>query len=519
MTRQKIVLKFLIKDICKNTNMTKFIFFLLFFFTKQLFSQERYEKLANESPSKFIERSKDYFEQASVDDRPYILLYTAECWYELKQISRMGNCLLELEKLLIKNPNKLISCRIYGRMAFLYTITGYKFKSKAMLQNCQQNIKKYLKNEEYFEGRCYFFFYSAMISSKQGRKEEALIYYTKANNEYNKLFSKYKNVNRLIGHSIATNLSDAYFDRKEFKKSLYYAQLAIRRYNNDQYTGAAYINIANAYSKLGQEDSALVYYDRSIIPLQNERNVEYLNLSFDSIRSIYLQKKNVIMGNYYSSFQSKTLAQLEDIDNTAIQQKNDSFGYYTDLGIIYAIILILIVASVLFFKLKLSVTYAFQKRNSDDSVEEIKNPPQQIAATPQRNPPNIIPEPKIKKDLYQHLREQLDEYEKTEFYLNPNTTLAKVAVYLNTSPQNISEMINKNKEMNFSTYISSLRIDYIARLLKEDEKYRTYKISYLATVAGFVSHSTFTKVFKNIKGISPSEYIDMLNALNDKSLY
>lgn len=497
--------------------MTKFIFFLLLFFTKQLFSQEKYEKLANESPLKFIEKSNLYFEQAPIDHKPYVLLYTAQSWYELKETDETANCLLKLEELLLKNPNKLISCKIYGRMAFLYTLTGYKFKSKVMLLNCEQTIKKYLKNEEYFEGRCYFFFYSALVSSKQGRKDDSLMYYIKADKEYQNLFSKYQNVNRKIGHSIATNLSDAYFDRKEFKRSLYYAQLAIRRYNNDQYTGAAYINIANAYSKLGHEDSALVYYDRSIIPLQNERNVEYLNLSFDSIRSIYLQQKNVIMSNYYSSFQKKTLAQLEDIDNIAIQQKNDNNMAYVNLGIIYAVILMVIVASIVFFKLKLSKIYALKKGNSENSTEEIEKSPPVISVTSQRNPPHMIPDSKIKKDLYDQLKEQLDEYEKTEFYLNPNITLAKVAVYLNTSPQNISEIINKNKEMNFSTYISSLRIDYIARLLKEDEKYRTYKIAYLATVAGFISHSTFTKVFKNIKGISPSEYIDMLNALSDKS--
>ncbi|WP_312900659.1 helix-turn-helix domain-containing protein [Chryseobacterium taichungense] len=501
--------------------MAKFIFFLLLFFTKQLFSQEKYEKMANESPLKFIEKSNLYFKQAPVEYKPYIILYTAECYYELKEIDKTANCLLELEELLLKNPNKLISCKIYGRMAFLYSITGYKFKSKVMLQNCEQTIKKYLKYDEYFEGRCYFLFYSAMICSKQGRKEEALMYYIKADKEYQNLFSKYKDVNRQIGHSIATNLSDAYFDRKEFKKSLYYAQLAIRRYDNDQYSGAAYVNIANAYSRLGQEDSALVYYDRSIIPLQNERNVEYLNLSFDSIRSIYLQQKNVMMSNYYSSFQRKTLALLEDIDNTAIQQKNDDSIGYTALIIIYTIVLMIIVASIFFYRLKSGKMYVLKKGNSNNSVsnnsvEEIKISSQKISVTPQRNSSNVIPDPKIKKDLYEHLKEQLEEYEKTEFYLNPNTTLAKVAVYLNTSPQNISEMINKNKGMNFSTYISLLRIEYIIRLLKDDEKYRTYKIAYLATVCGFISHSTFTKVFKNLKGVSPSEYIDMLNALDAK---
>lgn len=112
---------------------------------------------------------------------------------------------------------------------------------------------------------------------------------------------------------------------------------------------------------------------------------------------------------------------------------------------------------------------------------------------------------------------QLEEYETTAFYLNPQITLAKVAVYLNRSPASLSEAINESKGVNFNTYVNSLRIAYICKQIYEDSKYRKYKISHLASVSGFLSHSTFTKVFKNLKGISPSEYIEMVDAQNENN--
>ena len=89
-------------------------------------------------------------------------------------------------------------------------------------------------------------------------------------------------------------------------------------------------------------------------------------------------------------------------------------------------------------------------------------------------------------------------------------SLAKLSALLDTNPKTISEIINKNTEKNFNQYINTLRINYICEKLKSDLKYRKYKIAYLATECGFVSHSTFTKVFKANTGVSPSEYIENL---------
>ncbi|MDH0675412.1 AraC family transcriptional regulator, partial [Empedobacter sp. GD03861] len=60
---------------------------------------------------------------------------------------------------------------------------------------------------------------------------------------------------------------------------------------------------------------------------------------------------------------------------------------------------------------------------------------------------------------------------------------------------------------NYNTYINELRIDYICKKIATDPKFRKYKITYLAEVCGFSSYNTFTTIFKNTTGMSPSSFL------------
>ncbi|WP_340700813.1 helix-turn-helix domain-containing protein [Chryseobacterium arthrosphaerae] len=55
--------------------------------------------------------------------------------------------------------------------------------------------------------------------------------------------------------------------------------------------------------------------------------------------------------------------------------------------------------------------------------------------------------------------------------------------------------------------MNELKIYYIINKIETDNRYRNYKISYLAEESGFISHSAFATTFKNITGMPPSEFI------------
>lgn len=116
----------------------------------------------------------------------------------------------------------------------------------------------------------------------------------------------------------------------------------------------------------------------------------------------------------------------------------------------------------------------------------------------------------ISKEKENDILARLEEFEKSDKFLNREMSLAVLAGQMETNTKYLSEIINKYKQKNYNNYINELRINYIAYLLKTEPVYLSYKVSYLAEKAGFSSHSSFTTVFKSVTGISPNTYIQQL---------
>ena len=116
----------------------------------------------------------------------------------------------------------------------------------------------------------------------------------------------------------------------------------------------------------------------------------------------------------------------------------------------------------------------------------------------------------IPKEKELELLEKLNQFEDSKKYLDNNMSLANLAVELETNTKYLSEIINTYKDKNFNAYINELRIKYITHLLSTDSSYLQYKISYIAEIGGFTSHSAFTNIFKSVTGMSPNEYLQTL---------
>jgi AraC-like DNA-binding protein len=106
--------------------------------------------------------------------------------------------------------------------------------------------------------------------------------------------------------------------------------------------------------------------------------------------------------------------------------------------------------------------------------------------------------------------DKLEEFEEGDLFVDSKMSLAYLASYLGTNTITLSKIINTYKEMNFNDYINGLRIRYIIEKIKNEPKFEQYKISYLAEVSGFSSHSIFSKAFKKSTGVTPSQFLDYL---------
>lgn len=127
-----------------------------------------------------------------------------------------------------------------------------------------------------------------------------------------------------------------------------------------------------------------------------------------------------------------------------------------------------------------------------------------ITITP---PKPLKPEPaELPPDLTRSLTTQLNMLmNKEKLFTNPELNLDDLAKRLNISRNFLSQFINEYLQTNFFDYINGFRVEEMKRLLLDTEKeYMT--IYALAVEAGFSAKSTYNRIFKQLTGMTPSEF-------------
>ena len=108
---------------------------------------------------------------------------------------------------------------------------------------------------------------------------------------------------------------------------------------------------------------------------------------------------------------------------------------------------------------------------------------------------------------YEKLKNYLTE-EKP--YLNTELKLQDLCDPTGLSYRKLSELFNNEFNSSFNDIINEFRIQEAIRLFKEGF-HTKYTIPHLAETAGFNSKTTFNRVFKKEVGMTPTEYIKILN--------
>ncbi|WP_292010985.1 response regulator transcription factor [Chryseobacterium sp.] len=193
-------------------------------------------------------------------------------------------------------------------------------------------------------------------------------------------------------------------------------------------------------------------------------------------------------------------------NNIEIQNRNQRQRFFT----IFSIFGIVILGLSIYFSLEINRNRDLKKQmeffiNQKNREQEIAIPDLQTVNTNTDKDVN-----KISKEKETEILEKLKELELSDRYLSKNMSLSLLSAQMGINTKYLSEVINTHKGKNFNTYINELRINYIAQLLKTNPVYLNYKVSYLAEVCGFSSHSAFTNVFKSITGMSPNIYIQKI---------
>lgn len=117
---------------------------------------------------------------------------------------------------------------------------------------------------------------------------------------------------------------------------------------------------------------------------------------------------------------------------------------------------------------------------------------------------------KLSTEIVDSIKEKLIQFEKSDLYLKKNYTISNLSSDVKVNTKYLNYVFKNDLQTDFSTYINTLKIQYILKFLETNVEAKSYKLSFLAELAGFSSHSKFTQIFKQVVGTSPSVYVSKL---------
>ncbi|SIS70678.1 AraC-type DNA-binding protein [Chryseobacterium ureilyticum] len=194
-------------------------------------------------------------------------------------------------------------------------------------------------------------------------------------------------------------------------------------------------------------------------------------------------------------------------DKNSIKEKKENIKL--NLIIFIFIIIVLIICVIFIFRAKnKNIKSRYQK-----IIKDLEN---------QHSEPTIFSESQtstsdfskekilISEETEREILKKLDAFEKKRLYTTKGISAAQMSVMLKTNTKYLNYIIKKYRNSDFYNYINTQRINYIVKELHDNPHLLQYKISVLADMCGYNSHSQFGSIFKSIKNISPSQYISFL---------
>jgi PAS domain S-box-containing protein len=105
--------------------------------------------------------------------------------------------------------------------------------------------------------------------------------------------------------------------------------------------------------------------------------------------------------------------------------------------------------------------------------------------------------------LYDQLKQLL---ETDKLYLNPELSLKTVADLLNTNTKYLSQVVNHQAGINFQQFINLYRVKEAKHKIVKDS-FSNLTLYGIALQCGFKNKSTFYKVFKEVTGYTPKDFV------------
>lgn len=305
---------------------------------------------------------------------------------------------------------------------------------------------------------------------------------------------------------------ELYYYRKQYKQALSLVNKASRYYDENKFNSGLYDLKAKVFSKLKHSDSAIYYANQ----LVNSKNIG-LKYSFAEVYEIlaenYYALSKLDSAYKYSQQSLKTYNEQNLEKNQALNIINNSqLSRITSLNksinkkrkvlqykLVVTIVIALVIISIIIF-------YMLRKRKKLN--KKIDDSRKQFEALQNTNTIKKEQLTSIDDVTVNRVLKGLVDIEESTLFLDKEFNLAVLAKLLNTNTSYLSRIINENKQVTFKQYLIDLRIKALIKNLEENPTVRKYSIEAMAASIGYKNASSFSRIFKNYTGITPSEYLN-----------
>jgi len=315
-------------------------------------------------------------------------------------------------------------------------------------------------------------------------------------------------------------LAVCYLKQKNYAKadSLLRASLDMLGSKESNLRPYIFRTMADNSMELGRLDSAWHYLQLAEPYLASSQREELKINMYESYTNYYKAKGEPEKVVYYSDLLSETKEQKiqssRKIANELIEKLSEErHSALRNMKLVWAIgaVIFILGLAIVYFLWKLRKAEIARFKSLLTEIETKNQEQQKILSHMQLD--SFVGDNGVAADTEKRLLYDLVKLELDNFFLDTRISVPFLARELGTNTKYVTFLLRKYRKQDFNDYIQYQRIMYISNRLRIEPTLWDYKLSYLAEIAGFPTHSMFSVAFKNVTGITPSSFIDRLRQM------
>ncbi|MCU7618464.1 AraC family transcriptional regulator [Chryseobacterium sp. PBS4-4] len=198
----------------------------------------------------------------------------------------------------------------------------------------------------------------------------------------------------------------------------------------------------------------------------------------------------------------------KDYDRSSLMEEKTELersGYYkTRFGVFLMIVLIIVIV---LFSMRYRKDQIIKKKYLNLQKRLLDEKEMQKTIQVAEDSPKYRIKTELSPEVFEKIRKKIKKFEEDKGYNKLGLTQKSIAKDFGTNAYYLSVYIRENKEVNFTTYLSRLRINYITNLLNTNNQSLNFKIEALAEMCGIAARQNFSDLFYEYNGIRPADFI------------